>query len=127
MRKFKYILATMALATPIVSLAADYAALEKELKTAESNSQSNYGGGTSAMQGGFDQQKQQNIGRSIYDQNRGVSERQQGNNIKTTYFGDQQGQQNSSRSIYEQNRENSQVQQGYNQENNIRTTSFEGQ
>ncbi|MED7788332.1 hypothetical protein [Francisella sp. 19X1-34] len=120
MKKLKLILATMSLAIPVVSLATNYAALEKELETAQPNSQLNYGG----MQQGFEQQKQQNIARSIYDQNRGVSQSYsegQGNNINTTSFEGQQKQQNIARSIYDQNRESiSQRQQG----NNIKTTYF---
>ncbi|QIW10789.1 hypothetical protein [Francisella sp. LA112445] len=125
MKKLKIVLTTMALATPVVSLATDYAALEKELKTAESSSQSNYCGDAAAMQGGF-AQKQQNIGRSIYNQNRGISGGQQNygadqaNNISTTDFGGQQKQQNIGRSIYDQNRGISQRQQ----RNNIKTTYF---
>ena len=97
---------------PVISLATDYAALEKELKTARGGSQSNLSGGDSAMQEGFGQQKkQQNIDRSIYDQNRGVSQRQQGysrdqgNNISKTEFMGQQKEQDMARSIYNQNRD----------------------
>lgn len=112
-----------------MSLAADYAALEKELSTAESSSQSNFSGGDS-MQQGFGQQKQQNIGRSIYDQNRGISQsqqsygRDQGDDISTTNFGGQQRQQNIVRSIYDQNKESISQNQ---QRNNIKTTYFGSQ
>ncbi len=121
MRKSRLILIILA-GLSVVSLATNYAALEKELSTAESSSQSNFSG-ESSMQQGLGQQSQQNIGRSIYDQNRGISQSQhyRRNNISTTDFGGQQKQQNIGRSIYDQNRESISQNQ---QRNNIKTTYF---